>query len=477
MEERDEFEDSYFSQINSSLDAIVEDEDDTFYSMYKENPENTNEIIYGESPDFAAIRKASVFKINPFWVPRSIIPGYWNAYFTSSFTLVDKQALTRKENIIKGVQKAVKKEIVANRGGNTRIFSAYVKEDLSDMGVFIRLYHSGIDVFATLDAPARRVLALYSLQLFGENGKDINYIINDYRTAISYLKDYNHQVINPDNREYLMRNGIDYDDEFKKMIIFPDNFITPEKFKRGKQALSSVKFEYKLNRPKGKLTAKLLYKSKNRKKYYINTEFLFNGNHWNLTKVPELEKILESSWNDPDVPVKAYLEMQRSISVRAAKGQLHKIPFKKAQKYLVSEKGTNNKWQPGIDESNKWYFESQGSTRYSERAIFIKIYQEGVYPIFSLGKNGMLVLGDVFHQLLSAGHDRDRVNLNYNDKHFLYIARDRNSINKDINRRQAFYKGIQECINHSLICRGRIEGEYYINPLFFFHGNRKDIKS
>ena len=475
MDERDELENSYFSQIDSSMDAIAENEDDTFYSMYKENPESTNKIVYGESPDFAAIRKASGFKENPFWIPRSIVPGYWNAYFTSSFTLYDKQAFTRKKNILKGVQKAVKKEVAANREKNNRIFSAYVKEILSDMGVFIRLYRSGIDVFATLDAPARRVLALYSLQLFGENGKDVNCIINDYKTAILYLNDYNHQVMDPDNREYLLKNGIDYDDEFKKMIIFPANFINPEKFKRGKRMLSSVTFQYKLNRKKEKLTAKLLYKSKNRKKYYINTEFLFNGNHWNLTKVPDLEKILESTWNDPDVSVKDYMEMQRSISVKATKGQLHKIPFKKAQKYLVSEKDTNNRWKSGVDESNKWYFEAQGSTRYSERAVFIKIYQEGVYPIFSLGKNGMLVLGDVFHQLLSAGHARDRVNLNYNDKYFLYVARDSNSENKDINRRQAFYKGIQECIEHSLICRGRTEGEYFINPLFFFHGNRKDI--
>ena len=480
MDNIDDLESSFFSQIDTSMDAILEDEGNDSFSKYKGNPADTNDEIYGEAPDFAAIRKVERFEKNPFWVPRGILPGYWNVYLTTSRLLCDTQDLTRKKNIISGIQKVAKEKAAADRKRGKRIVAGKMVEFFSDMGVFIRLYGAGIDVLAKLDVPARRVLALYSLQLFGEHGKDVDYVINDYKTAVSYMKDYNWQKINPDNQEYLRRNGFDYPEEFKKLILFPDNFINPEKFKRGKQALASVKFQYVLKSSKKEFTAKLLYKTKTRKKYYINTEFLFNGNHWNISSNPYKEslrfKILESSWDDPDVSVNDYWLMRKSISVRLVrKQQLRQISFKKAKKYLSREKGVNNQWETGIGTSNTNFFEDQGKTSYSERASFIKIYQEGVYPIFSLGKNGMLVLVDIFQQMLASGHDKDWVAINYTDKHFLYEASKRDTENEDINRRQAFYKGVHECIEHSLICRGRNEGEYFINPLFFFHGNRKDI--
>lgn len=448
-----ELAESFIDQIESDFTMLEEENVQALLP---------DEVRPMDSMNLELIKK-NRYHYNPFWEKRTASPGFLWANFQvariESIRMMKKKIDGKLENAHKKSRKP--KEIGE--------LAAAVRD--VDYGVFIQFYRAGVDSLLQLSTAERKVFSLICLQLMGPYGKDMLHVNVSWKQAQKMMAEEYRQSKHVAHEKYLQERKLMYSRSFMDCISIPENYMSYEVYKRGLRELREQTVEI-FHKEKPLPKAKLLYKTKSNGCFLINPLIWFNGNRGQLVKsdgsVPdEKEDWIRNIWND-EVDMEDYLALLGQISTQWLPPG-YKTLGDDHLAYDFSTKKVTYQASDRLVLQHVRVTKEQGKR--ISRGLFVKIYKEGLFPVFTLGKNGMLVLTDIFHAMLQ-NPSKDKVTVRYTDKWFYYKPGKSQKKESKTGRQAAFYKGLHECIDHSLICRSDTQDTYFINPLFFFVGDR-----
>ena len=466
MDER--VEESFFSQTDSdfmlleeeNVQAALPDGVDSRDFKKLELPQNLRDFM-----DLEQIKK-NRYHYNPFWEKRTASPGFlW-----ANFQVANVESIRMLKKRIDGKLENARRK---NRKEEIGELSAVLQD--VDYGVFIQLYGTGIDSLAYMSTAAKKVFSMICLQLMGPYGKDMQNINVSWKYVQKMMEEEYWLSKHIIYEDYLKERGLEYSKSFMECISICKEYMSYEMYKRGIRELREQTVT--VTSQKGPVQkVKILYKTKSNGCFLINPLVLFNGNRGLLVKSnramsEEKEEWIRMIWND-GAPPEEYLALLNRISLRWLPPS-YKTYGNDELKYDFADKKVTYHEPDRLALKHVLVKKEQG--KYTSRGLFVKIYKEGIFPMFTLGKNGMLVLVDIFHAMLRSP-SKDKVTLRYTDTRFFYKPAKVQKKGSETGRRAAFYKGLNECISHSLICRSDIPDTYFINPLFFFVGDRVKLR-
>lgn len=414
-----------------------------------------------------AIKKGKHYEENPFCNVTLLAP-----VLKANQILLDIITDIKKVNINKKIKKELEQQGKKLGDQYYRIKSELYVQDRN----YLKLYKDGIQVLPLLGAPAQHLWAAILLQLLGSERKESTYVKVEHRSLLKDIEEYNAKLDSAKKLLSEQKENDGYTEDLLDAIRFPDGFLTYNIFWNGRKKLEDLTFPLPCKEWKGSsVLAKALYKSVNKDLYYINPRLMFNGQRNAYATLKGVfpsyfRENLLSVWAEEEVTVEMFEKMCKSIPFYNDK-QIKKTPIDKTIPILV--------YNP-IEKTNVLQKQTDFTLYHvvKDKERYIKVYLDGIVPIFTLNKNGMLVLCDVLAQLLEGSRANDVVELHYTDTNFLFTPKKEGRTKKEIQmaRYQAFRDGIKNCIDHSLICCGKTSQEYFINPIFFFCGNRANVR-
>lgn len=467
MDER--MEESFFEQIDSGF-MLLEVENEQAAIPDGVDPRDFRNLdVQPNLRDFMDLEliKKRRYHYNPFWEKRMVSPGFlW-----ANFQVANVESIRMLKKKIDGKLENARRK--SRKEKDIGVLSAVLQD--VDYGVFIQLYRTGIDSLLYMSAAAKKVFSMICLQLMGSYGKDMQHINISWKHMQKMMEDEHCLSGHMAHEEYLKQRGLDYSKSFMECISISKDYMSYEVYKRGIRELREQVITIRSTKgPVQKM--KVLYKTRSKGCFLINPLILFNGNRGLLVKadgtVPaEKEEWIRTVWADETSP-EEYLALLGQISIRWMPPR-YKTYGNDELKYDFTNAEVQYHEPDRLALKHVWVKREQG--RYTSRGQFVKIYKEGIFPVFTLGKNGTLVLLDIFHAMLRSP-SKDKVTLRYTDTWFHYKPGEPGKRGSQKGRLAAFYKGINECMAHSLICRSDVPNTYFINPLFLFVGDRVKLQ-
>lgn len=465
----EQMEEIFLDQIESDFMLLEEENEQAVIPDGVDPRDFKNLELPQDLRDFMDLEliKKNRYHYNPFWEKRTASPGFlW-----ANFQVANVESIRMLKKKIDGKLENARRK----NGKNEEIGElSAVLQDV-DYGVFIQFYGTGMEALACMGTAAKKVFSMICLQLMGPYGKDMQNINVSWKHVQKMMEEEYWLSKRIVHEEYLKERGLEYSKSFMECISIPREYMSYEIYKRGIRELRTQTVLV-TSKKRSAHTAKILYKTKSNGCFLINPLILFNGNRGLLVKSngtmsEEKEEWIRTVWDDTAAP-EEYLSLLGLISVRWLPPS-YKTYGNDELKYDFTNKKTEYHEPDRLALKHVLVKKEQG--KYTSRGLFVKIYKEGIFPMFTLGKNGILVLVDIFHAMLR-NPSKDKVTLRYTDTWFYYKPAKVQKKGSETGRRAAFYKGLNECIAHSLICRSDIPDTYFINPLFFFVGDRGKLR-
>lgn len=356
-----------------------------------------------------------------------------------------------------------------SRAMNRQIYKRKSVKRIVDWAPYIQLYVAGVDALPSLSANAAKVLAVILRDYIGSRGKDMYYVNASWRNAKNVLKE-GQKPINEEQCELATQGS--YPDEILKLIYFPENFLHKRTYDNGLRDLKKVSVKLPETKKYEATYTKFIYETHNTGLYLINPMAFYNGNRAtsllqsNGRPKDEIWSRIQGMWKD-EAGIEEYEMLLGRVPRRWDSPRFKRV---KEELPVLSLSPYS---EIGVDET---VVEKMPSSMRSP-AYHVKIYLEGLVPIFTLNEGGRLVFRDVFHSLIALsqrGCRPDIVSIHYTDTEFKYEPK-KDAKDPENARRVAFRRGVVECLKNKLLARSEMPDVYFINPLFFFVGKRENL--